>query len=66
MEEAGLFITFDRTQASITTQCQGLCNKLLTTDRTLPEGAVYQQERLAKVLRRVRFRNEHAMFAHGR
>ncbi|KAF2158736.1 hypothetical protein M409DRAFT_61395 [Zasmidium cellare ATCC 36951] len=56
MEEAGLFMTADRTQAAITEECQKLCEKLLQAEYAMPADAPYRQDRLAKVLRR--FRNE--------
>ncbi|KXS94533.1 hypothetical protein AC579_9536 [Pseudocercospora musae] len=58
MEEVGLFMTADRTQATITDECQRLCDRLLEAEYSMPESPAYHPDRLAKVLRRVRFRNE--------
>ena len=57
MEETGLFMTADRTQAAITDECQKLCGILLEDESPISEGPAYHPDRLVKVLRRVRFRN---------
>ncbi|EMC97265.1 hypothetical protein BAUCODRAFT_68116, partial [Baudoinia panamericana UAMH 10762] len=58
MEEMGLFMTADQTQATLRFECQQLCDQLLKADYSVPAGPAYQQDRLAKVFKRVRFRNE--------
>jgi len=58
MQQAGLFMIDYQRRASITDGCQKLCDELCAKDYSDPPGPSLQPQRLAKMLERVRFRNE--------
>ncbi|KAB8356529.1 hypothetical protein FH972_024112 [Carpinus fangiana] len=58
MLEAGLIMSGSQHRAVITDECRQLCESLLKKEYPLPDDPSFQLDRLAKVLDRVRFRNE--------
>ncbi|KAK3670757.1 hypothetical protein LTR78_009329 [Recurvomyces mirabilis] len=58
MQEAGLFMTDYQNRASITDDCKKLCDELHEKNYDDPTGSLFKPQRLAKILERVRFRNE--------
>ncbi|KAK6442639.1 hypothetical protein LTR95_001118 [Oleoguttula sp. CCFEE 5521] len=61
MQEAGLFMTNYQNRASITDDCRKLCDEFHEKNYNNPTGPSFVPQRLAKVLERVRFRNEARM-----
>ncbi|KAK3669805.1 hypothetical protein LTR78_010322 [Recurvomyces mirabilis] len=58
MQEAGLFMTDYQQRASITDDSKKLCDELYGKDYSDPSGPTFEPQRLAKILDRIRFRNE--------
>ena len=58
MQEAGLVMAEYQTQATITDECQRLCERMLEAEYPPPQGPLFQRDRLLKVLDGVQFRNE--------
>lgn len=62
MEKAGLVMDEYQTQSAITSACQRLCDDLKERDYSPPRGPSFGRDRLLKMLKLVRFRNEARVF----